>query len=134
MALSSSERLTSQKKIIEDYLLDTKTHPSAEEVYKGVKKKLPRISRGTVYRILNGFKVAGKIQEIPTRISRYDGDTSMHAHFICEKCGKVFDVKDPSVVNFRKKCPLLRKKKIKVGRINNHQSYFYGICNKCQRR
>lgn len=133
MASLSTERLTSQKKIIKDYLLNTKTHPSAEEVYKGVKKKLPRISRGTVYRILNGFKVAGKIQEIPTRISRYDGDTSLHVHFVCEECQRVFDVKDPFIVNFRKECPVLRRKKIKVGKINNHQSYFYGICNKCQK-
>ncbi len=128
-----AERLTSQKKIIKDYLSNTESHPSAEDVYRGVKKKLPRISRGTVYRILNGFKVSGRVREIPTRISRYDGNILMHAHFICEKCGRVFDVKDPFIVNFRKKCPVLRKKKIKVGRVNDHQTYFYGICNKCQK-
>ncbi len=131
--MKTQERLTSQKKIIMDYLMSVKTHPTAEEVCREVKKKLPRISQGTVYRILNNFKKKGGIQEIPTRISRYDGDASLHAHFICENCGRVVDVADPFIVNIRKDCPILKRKKVKAGKINKHQVYFYGICNKCQK-
>ncbi|MBC7073854.1 transcriptional repressor, partial [Candidatus Parcubacteria bacterium] len=46
------ERLTSQKKIILDYLKSVRTHPSAEEIFEKVRKRLPQISLGTVYRIL----------------------------------------------------------------------------------
>ena len=38
------ERITSQKKIILDYLKEVNTHPSAEDIYLKVRKRLPRIS------------------------------------------------------------------------------------------
>ena len=75
-----------------DYLKSVKTHPCAEDIYKAVKKKLPNISLGTVYRVLNNFKEKGEILEIPFEVAHYDGDTSSHAHFICEKCKKIFDI------------------------------------------
>lgn len=120
------ERTTSQKRVILDFLKDTKKHPCAEEVYFSVKKKLPAISKGTVYRILNNFKEKGVIKEIPMAVSRYDGDISCHAHFVCENCNKVFDCNDAC-----KECKILKSKTIKVGKINNYQLYFYGKCKLC---
>jgi len=118
------ERLTCQKQIILDYLKSVHTHPSAEAVYKEVKKKLPRISRATVYRILNNLKNKGKVQEICADVSHYDGEVSMHAHFICNNCQKIFDVPG--------QCNLIKKTKTKIGKINKCQIFFYGICKKCQ--
>lgn len=126
------ERITNQKKIILDYLKNTKTHPSAETVYSEIKKNLPQISQGTVYRILNDFKEKGVIQEIPLGISHYDGDVFSRAHFICQKCGKIFDIFDVCrECRFIKR--KLRRKKGKIGEINNYQMYFYGLCKKCQK-
>ena len=142
------ERLTCQKKIILDYLKSVKTHPSAETLYLSVRKKLPQISLGTVYRILKNLKDKGEIREIPDEVSRYEGDLTPHAHFICEDCRKIFDVFE--------KCHILQTKKIKVGKMNypapkggvslrassfggftaeikNYQVYFYGHCKNCQR-
>jgi len=119
------ERITSQKKIITDYLKSVKTHPTAKEVYSAVKKKLPRISLGTVYRILQNLKEKGEIQEVSCDVSHFDGDTSFHSHFICQKCGKIFDVYN--------KENIFSNKKLKVGKVNNYQVYFYGICRKCQK-
>lgn len=123
------ERQTSQKKFILEYLKSNFTHPSAEIVYTEVKKKLPQISRGTVYRILAKLKARGEVREIPgVPTSRYDGDPSSHAHFICEKCGEIFDFFD-----FCHDCSILRKKKTKVGKIKKYNVYFYGECNNCQK-
>ena len=123
------ERLTSQKQIILDYLMSVKVHPPAEKVFQEVKKKLPRISQGTVYRILNNFTDKGKIQAIGAGgISHFDGDTSPHAHFICQSCSKVFDVFDVC-----SKCKTLLNKKIKVGKINHFKIYFYGKCKNCKK-
>ncbi|MDO8436168.1 MAG: transcriptional repressor [bacterium] len=121
------ERNTSQKEIILDYLRRVTSHPSAEKVYLDVKNKLPRISRGTVYRNLKILKEKGKVLEIPTDVSRYDGNISNHAHFICQECGKIFDLFD-----FCDDCKILKNKKTKVGKINKYQMYFYGQCSKCK--
>ncbi len=126
MIINKKERLTNQKKVIFDYLKSTKIHPSAIEIYRKVRKKLPRISLGTVYRILKNLKEKGEILEIPAEVSHYDGDISPHLHFICEKCKKILDVKE--------KCNLLGHKKLKIGEIKNYQIYFYGICKKCKRK
>jgi Fe2+ or Zn2+ uptake regulation protein len=124
------ERLTAQKSFILGYLKSVKTHPSAETVYKEVKKKLPNISQGTVYRVLNNFKRKGHLQVIDTRdTAHFDGDTSDHAHFICEDCGNVYDVIDEC-----SKCGILRNKKTKIGKINSYKVNFYGICNICNSR
>lgn len=123
------ERLTSQKKIILNYLKSDFSHPSAEDIFKEVKSKLPQISRGTVYRIIKSLKGKGDIREIPAQTSRYDGDPSSHAHFICEKCGGIFDFFD-----FCQDCRILRKKKTKVGKINKYNVYFYGECNNCRKK
>ena len=123
----SMERNTSQKQIIKEYLCNVKTHPSAEEVYLAVQKKLPTISKATVYRILKGFKENGSVQEIISDVSHFDGNLSPHAHFICNKCHKVFDV-------FESNVQIKYKKDIKAGEIDNHQVYFYGLCNKCKNK
>ncbi|MEK7540991.1 MAG: transcriptional repressor [Patescibacteria group bacterium] len=126
----TEERTTSQKKIILDYLKNTKCHPSAQRVYNEVKRVLPQISRGTVYRILNNLKRKGEIQEISTKdITFFDGDTSDHSHFICQGCGTIFDIFDEC-----SKCEFIKKKKIKVGKINNYRIYFYGICKNCKKK
>lgn len=115
----TTERNTSQKKFILDYLMSVKCHPTAETVYKEVKKKLPSISQGTVYRVLNNFKDKGEVLAINSKnIIHFDGDNSSHAHLICEKCGEVYDV-----MNYCKECKLLKGKKYKIN--------FYGICSCC---
>lgn len=125
MKTEKKERLTNQKKVILDFLKSTRSHPSALEVFEEVKKKLPRISLGTVYRILKNLKEKGEILEIPSEIFRYDGETLPHPHFICQNCKKIFDVEE--------KCAVLRQKNLKVGKIKNYQIYFYGLCKKCQK-
>lgn len=124
MITNKKERITSQKKVILDYLKSAKNHPSTKEIFKKVRKKLPRISLGTVYRILKSLKENEKIQEISNEVCRYDGDLTPHSHFICKECQQIFDVFE--------KFAILRYKKLKVGTIKNYQIYFYGYCKKCR--
>ena len=130
MKTFKEERITCQKKIILDYLKNAHCHPSAEKVFKDVEKKLPRISKGTVYRVLNNLKEKEKIRVLTLRgFSRYDGDVSQHSHFVCQKCKIVFDVFNFS--NTFKNS--IKNKKIKVGKINNYEIFLYGICKKCSK-
>ncbi len=125
---SIKERMTVQKSFILDYLMSVKTHPTAEKIYIEVKKKIPNISQGTVYRVLDNFKSQGKIQIIETKDAiHFDADISNHAHFICEKCGNVFDVIDECAG-----CSILKNKRTKVGKINYYKINFYGVCSHCK--
>lgn len=127
--ITAEERMTSQKQIILDYIKNTKCHPSADKVYTETKRLLPRMSKATVYRILNNLQDKGEIQEIATKnITFFDGDVSNHSHFICQGCGTVFDIFDEC-----SKCSVIKNKKLKVGKINNYRIYFYGICKKCKK-
>lgn len=122
------ERLTIQKKAILDYLKKTKSHPDGDKVYKEVKKKIPTISKGTVYRVLKQLKDKEKIQEISLEKSHFDGDVSFHYHFICENCKKIFDI-------FGKEEEFKKiKQKIKVGKIKNIQILIYGKCKNCSKK
>jgi Fe2+ or Zn2+ uptake regulation protein len=122
------EKITCQKRAILEFLKSVKTHPTAEEIYRSVKKKLPQISRGTVYRNLKFLAKKGEILEIPSRVFHYDGDTFSHAHFVCQKCDRIFDVFD-----FCRECKIVKKKRIKFGKIKGYNLIFYGICQNCQK-
>lgn len=122
-------RTTNQKTEIIKFLKSVKTHPTADDVYIGVKKIIPNISIGTVYRNLNKFSKTGEILEIKGKVKRFDGDTSFHNHFICEKCKKVYDIFEKNNTNSFKN---ISDKAMKIGKVKNCQIYFYGICNKCK--
>jgi Fur family peroxide stress response transcriptional regulator len=75
----------------------TDTHPTADWVYEQVRKILPHVSLGTVYRNLNLLADEGLIQRVilDDGIVRFDGNTNDHHHFICTKTGKIYDVMLP---------------------------------------
>lgn len=124
------KRITSQQRIVLDFVKSVKIHPSAETIYEKVRKKLPQISLGTVYRNLAALKARNEILEIPLKsTSRYDGDTSSHSHFICEECESITDL--ASICSDVLKCEKLGIQKLKIGNIKNYQLNFYGICSKC---
>jgi Fur family transcriptional regulator, ferric uptake regulator len=86
--------MTTQRSIILEELGKLKTHPTADEIYRIVRKRLPKISLGTVYRnleILSGSGLIRKI-EVPGTMKRFDGDTDAHLHVRCISCGAVSDI------------------------------------------
>jgi len=123
------ERLTSQRKIILDYLKSTKTHPTAQEVYLVVKKILPQISRATVYRNLKMLIQKKEILEINSEVCHFDGNIFLHGHFVCQKCDKIFDIN-----SLCRQCKVIKKNKIKIGKVQGCNIIFYGLCKKCQKK
>ncbi|MFH1133106.1 MAG: transcriptional repressor [Nanoarchaeota archaeon] len=91
-AKGTKRRETSQRLIILSYLKATREHPTAEEVYAAVRKKLPNISLATVYRNLNLMAWQGLIIRISLEGEcRYDAFTQGHIHVVLES-GKVVDI------------------------------------------
>ncbi len=123
-------KATPQRIEIIKFLSSTKSHPSAEDVYKFIKEKFPTISFATVYNTLITLKNTGDIKELsidPER-KRFDMDLTPHDHFFCRKCKRVYDIYD-----------LLRGYKIKIEEIDEHQVeeislYYTGVCRDCKNK
>ena len=98
-------------------------------VYDQVRKEIPNISMGTVYRNLKLLAQAGQIREleIPGSLSRFDGNKHNHYHFRCEKCGRLFDLDE--VVDHTMEASIAQKTGLIVKR---HYLEFIGLCSRCQ--
>lgn len=88
------KRATRQLGAVYEALQGDHSHPSADEIYQRVRRKLPHISLGTVYRNLQRLVEEGKIRMflLGERVARYDPMVEEHDHFICQQCGRVEDV------------------------------------------
>ena len=93
LAVPHSQRVTRQRTIILEELRKVVTHPTADELYNMVRRRLPRISLGTVYRNLDLLAEQGAILKIESSggSRRFDGNLHPHQHVRCLKCGKVAD-------------------------------------------
>lgn len=122
-------RTTKQRRVILEELRKVKTHPSADAIFIMVRKKLPSISFGTVYRNLNLLRDEGQIIELACGKyrCRYDGTIKNHYHFICLKCERVFDLDEPILKKLDNK--LSKKSKFQI---KYHRMDFYGYCRECK--
>ena len=120
-------RTTRQLKMIWDTVKHDKSHPTADQIYERVRKKLPSISLGTVYRNLQKLVAEKKLQVLMRgRSQHFDPLVEGHQHFICESCDRVYDVvlENQSEIQPAK----LPHEGFKV---TSHQLSFYGICKHC---
>ena len=78
-------RKSRQREAIIRVLMSTTSHPTAEWVYEEVKKEIPNVSLGTVYRNLKLLKERGEILELEQtgHYRRFDGNSANHYHFRC---------------------------------------------------
>jgi Fur family peroxide stress response transcriptional regulator len=122
-------RDTKQREAILKALRDTKSHPTAGQIYDEVREDIPKISKGTVYRNLQVLQQDGVISvlNINGTQSRYEAKQERHYHFRCERCGRVFDLDEPVVEELDDR--VAKKTGFKV---SHHQMEFRGLCKECQ--
>jgi len=87
-------RMTPQRKILVEELRRLHSHPTADELYQVVRRRLPHISLGTVYRNLEILSRTGIIRKIELGGAqrRFDGDLEIHQHIRCTECGRIDDL------------------------------------------
>ena len=84
--------MTKYKAMILDLVTHSRTHPTAEDIYRVMKQKEPRMVLATVYNNLNALCSEGKINRIVMKGSSDRFDTTVrHDHLVCSKCGKISD-------------------------------------------
>jgi len=122
-------KVTPQRLAILKYLEKNKTHPTADQIYKELKKKNPSLSKTTVYNSLDILRQNEIIKSLTICGSehRYDFDHGTHHHFLCTKCGMIYDIdyKCPNIENIRQ---LIESSGHHIDEIHG---YFKGICKIC---
>ncbi len=85
---------TPQRVAVAEFVLQTDTHPTADEVWATVRRRCPTLSRATVYNTLNLFAEKGllKLQPLKDGVIVFDAHVEPHHHLIDDETGKVFDV------------------------------------------
>ena len=92
-------KVTTQRLAICEFILSRKDHPTADQIYQGLRNEYPTISLGTVYKTLHLLKKLGLVQQLGFSEGsiRYDPDMELHINMVCSKCGKVYDYKAEKV-------------------------------------
>lgn len=91
-------RPTAQRLAVYEYLLNHRTHPSADAIYEALLPIYPSFSRTTIYNSLKALLQAGLIRvvTIDPMEQHFDGDATDHGHCRCERCGRLFDFSFPA--------------------------------------
>ena len=118
-----------QKEAILKVLGNTLSHPTAMWIYDEVRREIPNISLGTVYRNLRLLAARGEISEleIDKGIRRFSADTRNHHHGKCDRCGGIFDIDDSA-------SRVLERQISRLGdfQISEYRVEFHGLCRKYQ--
>ena len=125
---SKGYKATPQRIAICRIALNSRAHPSAQQVYDEVKKMHPTVSLATVYKTLEVLRDLDLVQEInfPKGQARFDSYMNPHINLICSKCGTITDLDDVTVEEITKKVAAATKFKP-----TGHHVDVYGICQKC---
>lgn len=116
---------TVQRRAVFRYLCGNREHPTVEMVWRRVRETVPDMSLDSVYRILDDFAGVGVIRRLEgAKVIRYDADTSPHEHFVCGRCGWMYDFAclEPDAV-----AGLCRD----FGRVESVELTVRGVCREC---
>jgi Fur family transcriptional regulator, peroxide stress response regulator len=126
-------RLTGPRHAVLEVVRGTESHPTAEEVHRLVRRRLPGVSLGTIYRNLWLLVGTGLLNELPGPHARFDANTRAHHHFVCERCGRIIDV-DAALAEPHASALSARVASRTGFSITNHRIDLFGRCRECQTR
>ena len=91
--------MTKQRELIISILKQNDRHLTADEIFFLAKLKMPSIAMATIYNNLNAMHEAGLIKRlhIDGVADCFDKIVEPHDHLLCDRCGKITDVKRPSL-------------------------------------
>ena len=121
--------MTEQRQVILEELKKTTSHPTADELFQMVRRRMPRISLGTVYRNLEVLSENGIIQKLEWagNQKRYDGNFNNHYHIRCAQCNRVEDVMVEPLSVIEEKF-----REATDYEIMGHRLEVIGLCSKCR--
>ena len=123
-------KITPQRIVIYEELVQSKQHPSTESIFRLVREKFPHISIDTVNRTMLTFSEIGLVDvvEVIGGPRRYDPNLTPHNHFHCVSCDEIIDFygkkRDEIAIpdQIEKKCTVYSKRVVLTG-----------LCEKCSK-
>lgn len=121
-------KLTHQRLEIFKELVTATGHLSAEDVFERLQKRIPTLSKDTVYRTLARFAELGIARKLHLANNKtlFDTNTAPHHHFICDTCRRVADIYWPEFDQTAIPAELGV-----LGRIESRHLELHGICRSC---
>src|SRR6185369_14851542 len=123
---------TSQRALIWGILLETKGHPSVEEIRDSLLAEGHRIGLATIYRTIKILLASGFVRQSKLHgMTRYEAVVNQpnHLHFICNDCGST--VEFPS----RRVEKLIERVTAEHGFEERYSRYaVFGLCKTCVRK
>jgi Fe2+ or Zn2+ uptake regulation protein len=120
-------RATRQLAAVYDVLAASPDHPTADQLFRRVRRILPRVSLGTVYRNLDKLRDEGRLRVVRLEggQAHYDAMIDAHDHFVCERCGAVIDLPG--------RPPALDLGTLRAAGydVRWHTTALYGVCTRC---
>ncbi|WP_419959632.1 peroxide-responsive transcriptional repressor PerR [Psychrobacillus sp. BM2] len=126
---STGVRITPQRHAILEFIIQSMSHPTADDIYKALESKFPSMSVATVYNNLRVFREAGLVNELTygDSSSRFDFVTNDHYHMICDTCGKIVDFHYPGLDEVEHLASHLTGFDVSY-----HRMEIYGVCPTCK--
>ncbi len=121
-------RMTPQRQAILEFLAESRSHPTADEIFKSLEGKFPNMSVATVYNNLRVFKESGLVNELTygDSSSRFDFASDEHYHIMCQECGMIVDFKYPGIDAVENVAA-----RLSGFEVSTHRLEIYGVCPKC---
>jgi Fur family peroxide stress response transcriptional regulator len=124
-------KITPQREAVYKVLITDKTHPTADTIWKKVKRQWPNISLDTVNRTLITFAEIGIIDTVACsgQGKKYDPNPKAHHHLKCIKCGEITDFYHDAYDSL-----VVPKTVTKEFAVLNKKVELTGVCKKCKKR
>ena len=124
-------RATRQRQVILEELRGVTSHPTADEVYDMVRRRMPHISLGTVYRNLEALSEQGLIQklEFGGHQMRFDGNPQNHCHVRCTQCSCISDLDCGQIDEI----DVIITNLVTDYDIDGYRLEFTGLCPRCKK-
>jgi len=124
-------KATSQRIVICRLALSNREHPTAQILYRDIKRSHPTVSLATVYKTLQVLRELRLVRELafPERETRFDSNVAPHVNVVCLRCGSIRDVESQAIGGFVARAASRIKFTVTEQRFD-----IYGVCERCLRK
>ena len=122
---------THQRQILFEVVQEMEGHPSPEEIYARVRRRIPSVSLATVYKNLHLFIERGVVGEVSLHHGslRIETNRAAHHHLVCRGCKSITDLDEKSF-----KLEMERDYVSPAFQVERYSIEVVGLCPACKKK